>query len=66
MTLIHSQRTVEKAAGKHLLSAYRGMLSSLAEMERELVAQGLMRPEERRIYSRAERRAVANGGGKRE
>lgn len=41
---------------KRLLNIYRVQLSALIEMERELVDLGFIRPEERRVLSRAERR----------
>lgn len=47
-------------SGRRLLAIYRAQLSGLIELERELVDQGLIRPEERRILSREERR-VGNG-----
>ena len=43
--------------GRRLLAIYRAQMSSLIELERELVDQGLIRPEDRRIISREERRA---------
>lgn len=62
MTLIHSQRTVEKAAGKQpgeaLMSIYRYQLSAIMETERGLVALGLLKQEERRFLSRQEQRQL--------
>jgi len=45
---------------RRLLAIYRAQMSSLIELERELVEQGLIKPEERRIMSREERR-LGNG-----
>lgn len=45
-------------SGRRLLAIYRAQMSSLIELERELVEQGLIKPEERRIMSREERRLV--------
>lgn len=39
-----------------LLSVYRAQLNALILMERALVAQGVIRPEERRVLSTSERR----------
>lgn len=45
---------------RRLLAIYRAQMSSLIELEREIVERGLIKPEERRFLSREERRA-ANG-----
>ena len=42
--------------GRRLLAVYRAQLSSLIELERELVDLGHLKPEERRVLSREERR----------
>ncbi len=43
--------------GRRLLAIYRAQISSLVQLEQELVELRLLKPEERRILSREERRA---------
>lgn len=50
--------------GRRLLAIYRAQISSLVQLEQELVELRLLKPEERRILSREERRAGANANGR--
>lgn len=43
--------------GRREMAVYRALLSGLIELERDLVDKGYIKPEERRILSREERRA---------
>lgn len=54
MTVLHA---IPKSK-RHLLAAYRSQLAALIELERALVADGVIKPEERRVISRAERRQI--------
>lgn len=54
---ISSPRSQHPPNGRRLLAVYRAQLSSLIELERELVDLGHLKPEERRVLSREERRA---------
>lgn len=53
-------------SNRRLLAIYRAQMSSLIELEREIVERGLIRPEDRRLLSREERRAAgeANTNGR--
>lgn len=57
---ISSRHSQHPPNGRRLLAIYRAQLSSMIELERELVEQGIIQPEERRVLSREERR-VGNG-----
>jgi hypothetical protein len=52
--MIHSSKQTSKR--KQLHAAYRAQLSSLIELERVLVQLGYLRPDERRVLAREERR----------
>jgi hypothetical protein len=47
--------------GRREMAVYRALLSCLIELERDLVDKGYIKPEERRILSREERRAGSAG-----
>lgn len=51
-----SSRPSHQPSGRRLLAVYRAQLSSLIELERELVDLGHLKPEERRVLSREELR----------
>lgn len=53
-------------SNRRLLAIYRAQMSSLIELEREIVERGLIRPEDRRLLSREERRVAgeANTNGR--
>jgi hypothetical protein len=58
-----SQSTAQPS-GRRLLATYRNLRASMIDLERELVDMGLLKPEERSVFSREERRAApgdANG-----
>ena len=54
--VISSRSHSAEPNGRRLLAVYRAQLSSLIELERELVDLGHLKPEERRVLSREEKR----------
>ena len=54
--VISSRSHSAQPNGRRLLAVYRAQLSSLIELERELVDLGHLKPEERRVLSREEKR----------
>ena len=54
--VISSRSRSAEPNGRRLLAVYRAQLSSLIELERELVDLGHLKPEERRVLSREEKR----------
>ncbi len=61
MSLIHSRKSLSKAAGNddaRMLSIWRTAVSSLVEMERLMVDNGIISHSQRRVLSQSERRKI--------